>query len=46
MWFKKASDRDQVDPDFEWEEYLEEEGKLINNKLNGRQIRNVFRSAL
>jgi SpoVK/Ycf46/Vps4 family AAA+-type ATPase len=44
MWFKKASDK--LDPSFEWQEYLEEEGRLVKEKLNGRQIRNVFRSAM
>jgi hypothetical protein len=46
MWFRKAEKRDQVDEGFQWNEHLEGEGKPINNKLNGRQIRNVLRSSL
>jgi SpoVK/Ycf46/Vps4 family AAA+-type ATPase len=44
MWFKKAGDK--LDPSFDWRDYLEEEGRLVKEKLNGRQIRNVFRSAM
>ncbi len=44
MWIKKVQPEIE-DPD-EFEESLEEGGDLVKAGLNGRQIRNIFRSAL
>lgn len=47
LWFNRA--KDAIDPSFDWEDCLDEEdgtGTLIKHKLNGREIRNIVRSAM
>lgn len=47
MWFIRA--KDAIDPSFDWEDNLDEDngtGGLIKHKLNGREIRNIVRSAI
>lgn len=47
LWFNRIGDH--LHPNFDWQDYLDEEngsGTLIKHKLNGREIRNIFRSAM